>query len=495
LDRKSEIRPEFLFTALCFLLTLLLAATAGYLVSQDPLFRATLKLSLQAELLAHHYVGEFTPEQLFRSGWRGMQEAIPFPVTLSRYPSDASPHVSLRSYGLSLISLEGEDVVYSVDRNSVFAGALRPGDLIRRIGDHDPSSPQAVRLLGRSTRDSITIHFERADVVDSLTLLSSDIEFADNYFAQRHESLIYIYPDKLTSGISARVIMSLSLLLDTETRGLILDLRSVKRGSYSEARLLADLLLSRGMGDLPKEEVDLLENLQKVILVDEDMGDCAVNLARILKNQGLTAIGSGMREPPTSGFPVPLFTGDTLFLQIEEEYSGRYESLAEFPEDSLLKSLDSKKKASRKLTLDIEVAENRVSPLVADLRSQGLFFRFVLDTDYEKIPTREEENELVSKFLQYLERQSYYFDPLRELINRETVVSLSSEIKAAVERLQQKVLTVPYADPASAKDDLISELLWTIQQVKVSKPAAVDTRLRSDDETLRRAVRLLNDKS
>lgn len=487
MNRESDSRGELLFSGFCFLLTIVLAAIAAFQLSKDPLFRTMMKLSLQAELLAHHYVGEVSAEDLFRSAWQGMQREIPYTVALSLLDDSGARSDNGRNLGLRLIPGDALNIVYSVRVDSPLAGTFCPGDSLIVLGESDSDPTTLPARLSLPGEDSVAIEVRRFGAIDTVTIHPSLLTEVDDVVVDRYHDVIYIAPSRLSTGVSREIAEHLTKVLSPTAKGLLVDLRSHESGVRMEAYLLADLLLGRdGLGLLNEEQLQILAEEPLQVLIDGSTSREFEKVARLLADDSqVTTIGRPTLGLPIPDQPVKLWSGDTLF--VSEDRLRQKEALP-VSDSAALAVLFHR----YMLQPDIPVESSRRSPLVADLIGRNVIFDFVLNSGYDSLPTPQQEGDLLRAFLDFLSHRDYYFEPLHYAVADLATHELSPEMRATIERIKRKADRLGYGNPQRFATEITGELLKAIQEIRVGRLPELEQRLRFHDESLTEAVKLLN---
>lgn len=441
-----------------------------------------MRLSLQAELLADYYVGDISADQVFHSAWRGMQEAVPFPMELST-SAESDPVATSAHEGVTFFARGGRMVIYSVESNSPLHGLLQPGDVVlNTFGDDAPASRYITR---REPGDAGKIRFIRGGIADSVNVRSSDPTMGTSPQVERYGDLIYVAIGKIGKGTTRELADSLEVLTHPSCAGIILDLRNSTGGVAAESRKLTDFLLH---GKDQGSETEALVNTPMVVLIDASTLGESENLARTLKVNGrATLIGS-----PTLGIhyadqALPLWSGETLY--VEAGYPGKGdEAPSESQDGDSVVASGAKWEQDRSVVPDITTKREHISPMLRDLSNRYLIFDYVATSDYDSLPSPEGESLLLRDFLHFLSERNYNFDPLREAAQNLALHDLPPQGERAVRSLERKAAAASYGDPSQFADEIIPELLRVIWDVKVTRAASVPIRLRMRDTTLREAI-------
>jgi hypothetical protein len=479
--RTSGARSSLAF--LLSVLTLTLAFFASYLCASDPLFRAMMRLSRQADLMSQRYVGDLSPERVFADAWRGMQAAIPFEVELAPDSSDTPQDRRLGDWGLLLASdHEGLSVVAVTD-GSLFSGALRPGD---RVTSVDSDTVQLVdrlkRYLSSRVGDSLTIEVERDGVTDTISVVVSDPPMKSAVSISMLDSVLYCGISSISDHLSASLNDSLPDQVNSGMRGIILDLRNCADKNVADLESIAEAF------------GESRHSLPTVILVDESTGRQGAGLARqVIKQDGVSIAGNVSRPLRVVTETIPLRTGEHLYVyrgERNEDYYFLRDTLANDTADSSRNGLGA---GSDEITPGITGDPPSLSAITLDLLDRGLMIDYAAASSYRALPAPAEEARMFEEFTAFLGTRGYSYDPLGQAFRDLEISARKPQILPTIRNMRMII----NAQPPSRLDDLRSEiiplLLLHLQEIKIGGEPALADRLRMNDYCLQAALAFLKE--
>jgi hypothetical protein len=461
--------------------TLTLAFIASYLCASDPMFRAMMKLSRQADLMSQRYVGELSPERVFADAWRSMQMAIPFRVELVSDTGNAAEEKKLGDWGLLLSTERGSISVVAVTEGSVFGGALQPGDRLTSVGQDTARLVANLRqYLTSRTGDSLLITVERGGVAETVKVVVPIPPQRASLAFSRLDDIVYCGINTINNHLAESLLDSLRLNVSETTKGLIIDLRNCRDDSQGNVDKLARAFL------------DLKATLPFVLLVDLSTGRQGEMLAaQLLKREHVVAAGNDTRPLHAVTEMLPLRSGKRLYVyqgERNEDYFYAHDSLIN---DSLRKSLDDQVSTEEQITPEIACEPPVLSGMTIDLLHCDLLLDFAAASSYKSLPTVEQEATLFDDFVAFLRQRGYSYDPLGEAFRDLEISARRPDMVMAIEDIRKTLKAQPPARLDELRGEIIPLLLIFLQQVKIGGEPSLADRLRIDDYCLKAAIAYL----
>jgi len=482
LHRTNPARSELPLSFLFFGLTAVLTLGAISLCINDSLFRTMVTLARQSDLLAQRYYGEVTPEQAFADAWRGMQQAIPFRVELVDEPGVVGATTPQLDWGVTLTPLDSTIRVLAVSQTSPFQGALQPDDEIIAVDETQAAAPaKFAAYLSERESTYVMLHILRNAALDSVQVLLTPTRGVETIQVDTIGAWLYVG----LRGLSRDALNALRRRIDERPRmhysGVVVDLRRVRSSAYN---LIADLSTILR---------DAAANLPMAVLIDGNTVGAGEALALRLREEcGARLIGA-----PTAGInsqfeELRLRSGKRLLVAINERVIPELEFA-----DTLGAAVDSIRKYAERqresaVLPDLECREQRLSPLTFELIHRGLIVEFVASQAEQPFPAPENEAQMWSEFLDFLERRQFRFDPLGDALNDLEVHEATPEMRPVIRRLRDLGGQVEPSDWGGYRDEILRQILETWYRARVSvAPAPPALRLRFSDRCLAEAIQYL----
>jgi hypothetical protein len=462
-------------------LTLSLAFVASYLCASDPMFRAMMKLSRQADLMSQRYVGELSPERVFADAWRSMQMAIPFRVELVSDTGNTAEEKKLGDWGLLLSTNKGSISVVAVTEGSAFSGALQPGDRVTSVGQDTARLVANLRqYLTSRTGDSLLIAIERDGVAETVSVVVPIFPRRPSLTFSRLDDIVYCGINTISDHLAESLFDSLRSTINETTKGLIIDLRSCRDDSEGDVERLARAFL------------DLKTTLPFVLLVDLSTGRQGEMLAaQLLKRKHVVAAGNVTRPLHAVTEMLPLRSGKRLYVyrgELNEDYYFARDSLIN---DSLRKSLDGQVTAKEQIIPEIACEPPELSGITIDLLHHDLLLDFAAASSYKSLPAPEQEARLFDEFAAFLRERGYSYDPLGEAFRDLEISARRPGMLTAIEDIRKTLKAQPPARLDELRGEIIPLLLIYLQQVKIGGEPSLADRIRIDDYCLKAAMAYL----
>ncbi len=451
-------------------LTLALAAVASYLCASDEMFRAMMKLSRQSDLMAQQYVSELSAESVFNDAWRGMQAALPFRVELTSDTVESNAGRGNDNWGLTLSFEEGAAKVVAVSRKSLFFGTLRQGDLLTAV-EHDTGQlvTNLEHHLASARGDSISINFKRSGTLDSAKVLVPNNERGPAVEVAAVDDIVYCGLREFNDRLEKSVEDSLHASVVDSTQGVVVDLRESSDGD------------GRNVDKLAKVFLDLRGTLPLVLLVDHTTCRQGELLAvELLKRDKTLIFGNEENSLQAGTEVIPLRSGRSLYVHRGQRNDFHSTDSGEAGVDS-----------SGRIGPQIRCEPPLLSGLTVDLLNRNYFLDFVAASAYEALPSKSDEEQLFNEFADYLAKQGYSYDPLRQAYGDLQLSARSPEARQSVQDIGRIINMLPKAQINEYRPEITHFLLIYIQQIKVGGEPTVAERLRLDDYCLQAAVAYL----
>jgi hypothetical protein len=459
-------------------LTLILAFVASYQCASDPMFRAMMKLSRQADLMSQRYVGELSPERVFADAWRNMQMAIPFRVELVSDTGNAAEEKRLGDWGLLLSTNKGNISVVAVTEGSVFSGALQPGDRVTSVGQDTARLVASLRqYLTSKTGDSLLIAFERGGVAETVTVVVPIPPQRPLLTFSLLDDIVYCGINTISDHLAELLPDSLRLTVNEATKGLIIDLRNCRDDSQGDVDRLARAFL------------DLQVTLPFVLLVDlstERQGEMLA--AQLLKREHVVAAGNVTRPLHAVTEMLPLRSGKRLYVYRGERNEDYFYARDSLINDSLRKSLDGQATSEEQIIPEIACEPPRLSGMTIDLLHRDLLLDFAAASSYKSLPTPEQEAKLFDDFVAFLRERGYSYDPLGEAFRDLEISARRPDMLTAIADIRKTLKAQPPARLDELRGEIIPLLLIFLQQVKIGGEPSLADRVRIDDYCLKAAM-------
>ncbi len=462
-------------------LTLSLAFVASYMCASDPMFRAMMRLSRQADLMSQRYVGELSPERVFADAWRSMQMAIPFRVELVSDTGNVAEEKKLGDWGLLLSTNKGSISVVAVTEGSVFSGVLQPGDRVTSVGQDTARLVASLRqYLTSRTGDSLLIAIERDGVAETVKVVVPIPPQRAPLTFSRLDDIVYCGISTISDHLAESLFDSLRLNVNETTKGLILDLRSCRDDSDGDADRLARAFL------------DLQATLPFVVLVDLSTGRQGEMLAtQLLKREHVVAAGNAMNPLHAVTEMLPLRSGKRLYVYRGERNEDYFYARDSLINDSLRKSLNGQATSEEQIIPEIACEPPELSGMTIDLLHRDLLLDFAAASSYRSLPTPEQEAKLFDDFVAFLREQGYSYDPLGEAFRDLEISARRPDMVAAIEDIRKTIKAQPPARLDELRGEVIPLLLIYLQQVKIGGEPSLADRIRIDDYCLKAAMAYL----
>jgi len=462
-------------------LTLTLAFVASYLCVSDPLFRAMMKLSLQADLMSQRYVGELSPERVFADAWKSMQMAIPFRVELVSDTGNAAEEKKLGDWGLLLSTNKGSISVVAVTEGSVFSGALQPGDRVTSVGQDTARLVTSLRqYLTSRTGDSLFIAIERGGVAETVKVVVPIPPQRPSLTFSRLDDIVYCGISTMSDHLAESLFDSLRLTVNEMTKGLIIDLRSCRDDSEDDVDGLARAFL------------DLKATLPFVLLVDLSTGRQGEMLAaQLLKREHVVAAGNVTRPLHAVTEMLPLRSGKRLYAYRGERNEDYFYARDSLINDSIRKSLDGRVTTEEQIIPEVACEPPELSGLTIDLLHRDLLLDFAAASSYKSLPIPEQEVKLFDDFVAFLRERGYSYDPLGEAFRDLEISARRPDMLTAIEDIRKTLKAQPPARFEELRGEIIPLLLIYLQQVKIGGEPSFADRIRIDDYCLKAAMAYL----
>ncbi|GEM_PF-2382105 len=481
MNSQSSSGAKSSLTFLFSILTLSLAFLAASLCASDPMFRAMMKLSRQADLMSQRYVGELSPQRIFADAWRHMQRAIPFRVELVSDTGTATGEGKLGDWGLLVSTEHGRTTVVAVTEDSPFAAALQPGDRVTSVGeDTSDLIGNLKNYLASRVGDSLSVAVERGGVAETVRVTIPDPPHHPAVTLSRLDDIVYCGINSIGNHPAGSLADSLRLNVNETTKGLIIDLRSCGDNSAGDVRGFAQAFL------------DLPATLPLVLLVDVSTGWQGEMLAaRLLKREHVVAAGNITRPLHAVSEMLPLRSGERLFVYRGERNEDYFYGRDFLVNDSLSTLLDNRNAGEEEIVPEISCEPPELSAMTVDLLHRDLLLDFAATSSYKALPTREQEEELLSDFAAFLRRRGYSYDPLGEAFRDLEISARRPEMLTAVEDIRRTLRAQPPARLEDLQNEIIPLLLIYIQQTKIGGEPSLADRIRIDDYCLQAAMAYL----
>jgi hypothetical protein len=462
-------------------LTLSLAFLASYLCASDPMFRAMMRLSRQADLMSQRYVGELSPDRVFADAWRSMQMAIPFRVELVSDTGDATEETGLGNWGLLLSTDKGSISVVAVTEGSVFSGVLQPGDRVTSIGQDTARLVANLRqYLTARIGDSLYIAIERGGIVETVKVIVPIPPHRPPLTFSRLDGIVYCGINTINDHLAEPLIDSLRLTVNETTKGLIIDLRSCRDDSEDDADELAQAFL------------DLKETMPFVLLVDVSTGRQGELLAaQLLKRKHVVAVGNVTRPLHAVTEMLPLRSGKRLYVYRGERNEDYFYSRDSLVNDSLRRALDGDAATGEQILPEIACEPPELSGLTIDLLHRDLLLDFAAASSYKTLPTIEQEAELFDDFVTFLSKRGYSYDPLGDAFRDLERSARRPDMITTIDGIRKTLRAQQPASLDELRGEIMPLLLIFLQQVKIGGEPSLADRIRIDDYCLKAAVAYL----
>jgi hypothetical protein len=462
-------------------LTLSVAFVASYLCASDPMFRAMMRLSRQADLMSQRYVGELSPDRIFADAWRSMQTAIPFRVELVSDTGNASEETKLGNWGLLLSTDKGGVSVVAVTEGSVFSGALQPGDRVTSVGQDTAHLITNLRqYLSSRIGDSLFISVERGGIAETVKVIVPIPPRRPELTFSQLDDIVYCGINTISEHLAETLMDSLRVNVSETTKGLIIDLRSSRDDSDGD------------IGKLAQAFLDLKGTLTFVLLVDVSTGQQGEMLAaELLKRKNVVTAGNITRPLHAVTEMLPLRSGRRLFVyrgERNEEYFYARDSLSI---DSPRDSLDDRVTTGEQILPEIACEPPELSGMTVDLLHRDLLLDFAAGSSYKALPTIEQEAELFADFATFLSKRGYSYDPLGDAFRDLEMSARRTEMSTTIDEIREKLQAQPPARLDELRGEIVPLLLIFLQQVKISGEPSLADRIRIDDYCLKAAMAYL----
>jgi hypothetical protein len=454
---------------------------ASYLCASDPMFRAMMRLSRQADLMSQRYVGELHPDRIFADAWRSMQTAIPFHVELVSDSSGSASERKLGDWGLLLSSDRGVTNVVSVTEGSLFSGTLRPGDRVKSIGlDTTRLIDNLRRYLTSKVGDSLLISIERGDVIETVKVIVPLAPEKALLTFSRLDNIVYCGINAIVEHMDAPLHDSLQLNIDESTKGLVIDLRGCQDDS------------EEGGDDVLREFLGLRPSLPFVLLVDQLTGRQGEKLVRqLLKREQVTVAGDTGHPLRAVTEAIELQSGNRLYVYRGERNEDYYYNRDSLVDDSLSNPLVSRRGLTESTVPEIACEPPELSGLTVDLLHRGLMLDFAAASSYKTLPSLDEEAQLFDAFTSFLHAKGYAYDPLGEAFRDLEISGHKPALLKAIDNIRNTLRAQPSAKLDDLRNEIVPLLLLYIQQVKIGGEPSLADRLRIDDICLQAAITYL----
>jgi hypothetical protein len=481
LNSPSSSGAKSSLTFLLSVSTLTLAFIASYLCASDPMFRAMMRLSRQADLMSQRYVGELSPERAFADAWRSMQMAIPFRVELVSDTGDVAEEKKLGDWGLLLSTNKGSINVVAVTEGSVFSGALQPGDRVTSVGQDTAGLVTNLRqYLTSRTGDSLFLTIQRGGVAETVKVVVPIPPQHPSLTFSRLDDIVYCGINTINDHLAASLSDSLQSTVDEATKGLILDLRSCRDDSEGDVEKLTRAFL------------DLYATLPFVLLVDLSTGRQGEMLAaQLLKREHVVATGNVTRPLHAVTEMLPLRSGQRLYVYRDERNVDYFYARDSLINDSLGKSPVGQVTTDRQIIPEIACEPPELSGMTIDLLHRDLLLDFAASSSYKLLPTPEQEAKLFDDFVAFLRQRGYSYDPLGEAFRDLEISARRPDMVTAIEDIRKTLKAQPPTRLDERRGEIIPLLLIYLQEVKIGGEPSLADRIRIDDYCLKAAMAYL----
>lgn len=454
-------------------LILIFSFVTGFILNQaDEYFEIMRSIELFGSTykeIVSNYVDDVSPANLMKRGINGMLEGLdPFSNFFDETEKGEIDLLSTGKYGgigILIDSKGGELTVMEVMPGyAAQRQGIKVGDIILAIDDEEVT-PQNINKLTFKVRGKpgteVKLKIKRAgeNKILEFHLIREEIKVQNislANFVDEEGGIYYIKVDRFSKRVSEEFFEKIKEAKNSgKLKGVVLDLRSNPGGLLQSAIELLEffvpkgelLLFTKGRTEESKQEfysrtTPQLGNVPLAVLIDENSASASEIVAGTIQDLdrgiiiGSKSFGKGLVQTI-----IPLPYNASLKLTTSRYYtpSGRCIQRLDYLnqiDDVIKAKTDSNKvfytKNKRKVygdggvTPDTIVKHNGKPEVLTELLNKGMFFKFVSE---EILPDKNlnlnslSKNDLISKFIKYLENAKFSYEPgykkeLKELIQQ-----------------------------------------------------------------------------
>lgn len=521
--------------------------TGFILIQSDEYFEIMRSIELFGSTykeIISNYVDDVSPRNLMKRGINGMLEGLdPFSNFFDETEKGEIDLLTTGKYGgigILIDSKGGELVVMEVMPGyAAQRQGIKVGDIILSIDDEDVT-PQNINKLTFKVRGQpgtevkLKIKRPNENKILEFHLIREEIKVQNislANFVDEESGIYYIKLDRFSKRVSEEFFEKIKEAKSSgKLKTVILDLRSNPGGLLQAAIELLEffvpkgelILFTKGRSEESKQEFYsrttlMLGDVPLAVLIDENSASASEILAGTIQDLdrgiiiGSKSFGKGLVQTV-----IPLPYDASLKLTTSRYYtpSGRCIQKLDYMsqiDDVIKKKSDTTKifftKNGRKVygdggvTPDTIVKHNGKPEILTELLNKGMFFKFVSEEILPDKDFNEKEinrNQLISRFIQYLERVKFSYEPsykksLQELIKQVEKNGNQKKLLMTLKELNEQTKFDLKSEILSQEESIYSYLVSEIANQLKNYTLQMKV-LKQFDEDVKVAISLLSNK-
>lgn len=521
--------------------------TGFILIQSDEYFEIMRSIELFGSTykeIVSNYVDDVSPRNLMKRGINGMLEGLdPFSNFFDETEKGEIDLLTTGKYGgigILIDSKGGELVVMEVMPGyAAQRQGIKVGDIILSIDDEDVT-PQNINKLTFKVRGQpgtevkLKIKRPNENKILEFHLIREEIKVQNislANFVDEESGIYYIKLDRFSKRVSEEFFEKIKEAKSSgKLKTVILDLRSNPGGLLQAAIELLEffvpkgelILFTKGRSEESKQEfysrtTPMLGDVPLAVLIDENSASASEILAGTIQDLdrgiiiGSKSFGKGLVQTV-----IPLPYDASLKLTTSRYYtpSGRCIQKLDYMsqiDDVIKKKSDTTKifftKNGRKVygdggvTPDTIVKHNGKPEILTELLNKGMFFKFVSEEILPDKDFNEKEinrNQLISRFIQYLERVKFSYEPsykksLQELIKQVEKNGNQKKLLMTLKELNEQTKFDLKSEILSQEESIYSYLVSEIANQLKNYTLQMKV-LKQFDEDVKVAISLLSNK-
>lgn len=521
--------------------------TGFILIQSDEYFEIMRSIELFGSTykeIISNYVDDVSPRNLMKRGINGMLEGLdPFSNFFDETEKGEIDLLTTGKYGgigILIDSKGGELVVMEVMPGyAAQRQGIKVGDIILSIDDEE-ITPQNINKLTFKVRGQpgtevkLKIKRPNENKILEFHLIREEIKVQNislANFVDEESGIYYIKLDRFSKRVSEEFFEKIKEAKSSgKLKTVILDLRSNPGGLLQAAIELLEffvpkgelILFTKGRSEESKQEfysrtTPMLGDVPLAVLIDENSASASEILAGTIQDLdrgiiiGSKSFGKGLVQTV-----IPLPYDASLKLTTSRYYtpSGRCIQKLDYMsqiDDVIKKKSDTTKifftKNGRKVygdggvTPDTIVKHNGKPEILTELLNKGMFFKFVSEEILPDKDFNEKEinrNQLISRFIQYLERVKFSYEPsykksLQELIKQVEKNGNQKKLLMTLKELNEQTKFDLKSEILSQEESIYSYLVSEIANQLKNYTLQMKV-LKQFDEDVKVAISLLSNK-
>lgn len=521
--------------------------TGFILIQSDEYFEIMRSIELFGSTykeIVSNYVDDVSPRNLMKRGINGMLEGLdPFSNFFDETEKGEIDLLTTGKYGgigILIDSKGGELVVMEVMPGyAAQRQGIKVGDIILSIDDEE-ITPQNINKLTFKVRGQpgtevkLKIKRPNENKILEFHLIREEIKVQNislANFVDEESGIYYIKLDRFSKRVSEEFFEKIKEAKSSgKLKTVILDLRSNPGGLLQAAIELLEffvpkgelILFTKGRSEESKQEfysriTPMLGDVPLAVLIDENSASASEILAGTIQDLdrgiiiGSKSFGKGLVQTV-----IPLPYDASLKLTTSRYYtpSGRCIQKLDYMsqiDDVIKKKSDTTKifftKNGRKVygdggvTPDTIVKHNGKPEILTELLNKGMFFKFVSEEILPDKDFNEKEinrNQLISRFIQYLERVKFSYEPsykksLQELIKQVEKNGNQKKLLMTLKELNEQTKFDLKSEILSHEESIYSYLVTEIANQLKNYTLQMKV-LKQFDEDVKVAISLLSNK-